>query len=113
MPFRHPHHQSNPDLDQADNHNLLHEVPDGPITRCHGDYCSSTDKLATWLRTRKIDTVLSFIQPISDSQDNNRSQKTLIDACIKAGVRRFAPSEWGRSVCPLPPIKLQHQNCTC
>ena len=41
---------------------------------------------------RNVDVVLSFILPFSDS--GNIAQKTLIDACIDAGVRRFAPSEW-------------------
>ncbi|KAF2799375.1 NAD(P)-binding protein [Melanomma pulvis-pyrius CBS 109.77] len=42
-----------------------------------------------------IHTVLSFIQLLSDPE--NKSQKTLIDAAIVAGVNRFAPSEWGSS----------------
>lgn len=41
-----------------------------------------------------IHTVLSFIQLLSDPENN--SQKNLIDAAIVAGVKRFAPSEWGR-----------------
>ncbi len=41
-----------------------------------------------------VHTVLSFIQLLSDPE--NKSQKNLIDAAIAAGVRRFAPSEWGR-----------------
>jgi hypothetical protein len=41
-----------------------------------------------------IHTVLSFIQLLSDP--GNNSQKNLIDAAIVAGVKRFAPSEWGR-----------------
>ena len=40
---------------------------------------------------RGIHTVLSFIQ-----DPENKSQKSLIDAAIVAGVKRFAPSEWGR-----------------
>ena len=43
-----------------------------------------------------IHTVLSFIQLLSDP--GNISQKNLIDAAITAGVKRFAPSEWGRQV---------------
>jgi len=39
-----------------------------------------------------VDVVLSFILPFADK--DNVAQKNLIDACIKAGVRRFAPSEW-------------------
>ena len=41
-----------------------------------------------------IHTVLSFIQLLSDPE--NKAQKNLIDAAIAAGVKRFAPSEWGR-----------------
>ncbi len=42
-----------------------------------------------------IHTVLSFVnQPFVDLKNN--SQKNLIDASIAAGVKRFAPSEYGR-----------------
>ena len=43
---------------------------------------------------QRVHTVLSFIQLLSDPE--SRSQKNLIDAAIRAGVKRFAPSEWGR-----------------
>ena len=39
-----------------------------------------------------VDTVLSFILNLHDP--GNIAQKTLIDACVEAGVRRFAPCEW-------------------
>ncbi|KAJ3545238.1 hypothetical protein NM208_g2610 [Fusarium decemcellulare] len=39
-----------------------------------------------------IHTVLSFILVHNDP--GNHSQKNLIDACVQAGVKRFAPSEW-------------------
>lgn len=39
-----------------------------------------------------IDTVLSFITPQTDP--GNIAQKNLIDASIRGGVKRFAPSEW-------------------
>ncbi|KAL5120592.1 hypothetical protein ACEQ8H_001611 [Pleosporales sp. CAS-2024a] len=39
-----------------------------------------------------FDTCLSFI--ITQSDIDNTVQKNLIHACIAAGVRRFAPSEW-------------------
>lgn len=43
---------------------------------------------------RGVHTVLSFVnQPLADH--NNNSQKNLIDASIAAGVKRFAPSEYG------------------
>lgn len=41
---------------------------------------------------RGVDTVMSFITPQTDP--GSEAQKTLIDASISAGVRRFAPSEW-------------------
>ncbi|KAK4184824.1 hypothetical protein QBC35DRAFT_505117 [Podospora australis] len=39
-----------------------------------------------------VHTVLSFVMAHTD--ENSVSQKTLIDASIAAGVKRFAPSEW-------------------
>ncbi|PWY79691.1 NAD(P)-binding protein [Aspergillus heteromorphus CBS 117.55] len=39
-----------------------------------------------------VHTVLSFIVVAQDR--GNASQRTLIDACVDAGVKRFAPSEW-------------------
>lgn len=45
-----------------------------------------------------IHTLLSFIQLLADP--DNKSQKNLIDAAISAGVKRFAPSEYGRSKSP-------------
>jgi uncharacterized protein YbjT (DUF2867 family) len=42
---------------------------------------------------RGIHTVLSFVNPMED--DKNNSQKNLIDASVTAGVKRFAPSEYG------------------
>jgi putative NADH-flavin reductase len=40
-----------------------------------------------------VDTVLSFITSATDHE--NKAQKALIDASVRVGVRRFAPSEWG------------------
>ena len=39
-----------------------------------------------------VHTVLSFI--VTQSDPGSTAQKNLIDACIAAGVKRFAPSEW-------------------
>lgn len=39
-----------------------------------------------------VDTVLCFIVVMGD--ESLQSQKTLIDAAVRAGVSRFAPSEW-------------------
>ena len=41
---------------------------------------------------RGVHTVLSFIVTALDP--GNVSQKNLIDAAIRVGVKRFAPSEW-------------------
>lgn len=38
-----------------------------------------------------VNTVLSFVS----NDPENATQKALIDACVVAGVKRFAPSEWG------------------
>jgi hypothetical protein len=38
-------------------------------------------------------TVLSFLAPY-DQAEGIKAQKNIIDACLKAGVKRFAPSEW-------------------
>ncbi|KAK3995116.1 hypothetical protein QBC44DRAFT_366995 [Cladorrhinum sp. PSN332] len=56
------------------------------------DY-SDLPALARVLADSDIHTVLSFIQLLHDP--DNTSQKTLIKACIQAGVTRFAPSEYG------------------
>jgi hypothetical protein len=40
-----------------------------------------------------IDVVLSFIAP-HEQQQGFSTQKNIIDAAVKAGVKRFAPSEW-------------------
>ncbi|CAN9099166.1 unnamed protein product [Alternaria alternata] len=40
-----------------------------------------------------IDVVLSFIAP-HDQEQGFSSQKNIIDAAVKAGVKRLAPSEW-------------------
>jgi uncharacterized protein YbjT (DUF2867 family) len=39
-----------------------------------------------------VDTLLSFVATQEDP--SSTVQKNLIDAAIKAGVKRFAPSEW-------------------
>jgi hypothetical protein len=40
-----------------------------------------------------IHTVLSYLQLIHDPE--SKAQKLLIDAAVAAGVKRFAPSEYG------------------
>ncbi|KAJ8128523.1 hypothetical protein O1611_g5111 [Lasiodiplodia mahajangana] len=39
-----------------------------------------------------VNAVLAFINPMTDPE--NQTQKALINACVAANVRRFAPSEW-------------------
>ena len=51
-----------------------------------------------------VHTVLCFFS----SDPENLGQKALIDACITAGVKRFAPSEWGMCVFPFLP-----ETCEC
>lgn len=56
------------------------------------------DKTSLIQHLQGVHTVLSFIVTMADP--HNIAQKTLIDACIEAKVRRFAPSEWAtRSHC--------------
>ncbi|KAK3373866.1 hypothetical protein B0T24DRAFT_553527 [Lasiosphaeria ovina] len=68
--------------------------PDGTVAPGVGwrvvDY-SDTGALVSALRGTH--TLLSFVQLLSDP--GCQSQKNLIDACIAAGVKRFAPSEYG------------------
>jgi hypothetical protein len=52
------------------------------------------DKRELTKALRGIHTILSFIQLLADAE--NTAQKNLIDAAIVAGVKRFAPSQWGR-----------------
>ncbi|KAI0879012.1 NAD(P)-binding protein [Hypoxylon argillaceum] len=51
------------------------------------------DKGALIEALRGTHTVLSFVQLLSDP--DQKAQKNLIDAAISAGVKRFAPSEYG------------------
>ncbi|KAJ4345834.1 uncharacterized protein N0V89_011969 [Didymosphaeria variabile] len=60
------------------------------ITQRVVDY-NNTDDLVNALRG--VHTVLSFIQVLLDV--DQKSQKNLIDAAVLAGVKRFAPSEYG------------------
>ncbi|KAJ4288263.1 hypothetical protein N0V88_007453 [Collariella sp. IMI 366227] len=53
----------------------------------------SVDKLAQVLEG--VDTLLSLI--VTHSDPGNVSQRNLIDAAVRASVRRFAPSEWATS----------------
>lgn len=57
------------------------------------DY-NDTDMLTGHLHG--VHTLLSFIMPTTTQA--GQAQKNLIDASIKAGVKRFAPSEWATYV---------------
>ncbi|KAI1085985.1 NAD(P)-binding protein [Rostrohypoxylon terebratum] len=59
----------------------------------HWKVVDYNDKKALVDVLRGTHTLLSFVQTLSDP--DQRSQKNLIDACIEAGVKRFAPSEYG------------------
>jgi nucleoside-diphosphate-sugar epimerase len=56
------------------------------------DYTSVSD-LSSILQG--VNVVLSFIAPFLDQEEAFNVQKNLIDASVQAGVKRFAPSEWG------------------
>ncbi|KAF2490824.1 NmrA-like family protein-like protein [Lophium mytilinum] len=56
------------------------------------DYTSRPSLLST---LRGQDVVLSFL--VVHQDEDSIVQKNLIHACIEAGVKRFAPSEWGVS----------------
>ncbi|KAK2779716.1 NmrA-like family protein [Colletotrichum kahawae] len=51
------------------------------------------------LSRKGVETVLSFVSGPADPTNTSQSdtQKNLKDACIQAGVKRFAPSEWATS----------------
>jgi hypothetical protein len=56
----------------------------------------NVDELAEILQG--MHTVLSFTDPVSDPEGS--SQKLLIDAAVRADVKRFAPSEWSLYAVP-------------
>ena len=58
----------------------------------HAVQVDYTDKAALVKHLAGVHTVLSFITVHVDPE--NVAQKTLIDASVEAGVKRFAPSEW-------------------
>ncbi|PYH99841.1 NAD(P)-binding protein, partial [Aspergillus ellipticus CBS 707.79] len=60
------------------------------VTRVKADY---TDPAQLAQVLQGVHTVLSFISPNNDPE--SMVQRNLIDAAVAAGVKRFAPSEWG------------------
>ncbi|KAF7931984.1 uncharacterized protein EAE97_009005 [Botrytis byssoidea] len=84
------------------------EVPDLASQEVTVDIVDCLDKAALVHALEEVDTVLSFIITFNDP--NNQSQTNLIDACIEAVVRRFAPSEWAtRSHCGMPAYEGKDQ----
>lgn len=57
----------------------------------HADY-GDVSQLASLLQG--VHTVLSFVIPSINTTGKSDEQKNLVDAAIRAGVKRFAPSEW-------------------
>ena len=66
----------------------IDEIP--RVVRRTVDY---SDKVDLAKALQGVHTVLSFVNQVSPDH-NDSSQKSLIDACIAAGVKRFAPSEY-------------------
>jgi len=60
------------------------------VTYAQTDYSSVDDLTELFKGTH---TVLSFLAAF-DQESGIASQKCIIDACVKAGVKRLAPSEW-------------------
>lgn len=56
------------------------------------DYAKKDDLVSA---LKDVHTVLSFI--VVQQDKGNASQRLLIDSCVEAGVKRFAPSEWAGS----------------
>ncbi|KAK8041081.1 NAD(P)-binding protein [Apiospora phragmitis] len=69
------------------------KAPDGLPSSTKWQTVDYTNKNSLVQVLQGIHTLLSFVQLLSDP--NQESQKNLIDAAILAGVKRFAPSEYG------------------
>ncbi|KAM0234860.1 hypothetical protein ACHAPO_006224 [Fusarium lateritium] len=70
------------------------ETPIAPGVKWFKTDYQNVDQLAKLLEG--VHTVLSFMS-ISPGETGAGAQKPLIDASIRAGVKRFAPSEWAAS----------------
>ncbi|OIW34605.1 NAD(P)-binding protein [Coniochaeta ligniaria NRRL 30616] len=83
----------------ADKHEITILSRNEPSSKCvispglHWRVVDYNDKNALAVALRGTHTLLSFVQPLSET--GYQSQKNLIDASIVAQVTRFAPSEWG------------------
>ncbi|PVI04216.1 NAD(P)-binding protein [Periconia macrospinosa] len=62
------------------------------VTSVQTDYKNEEELVKT---LQGVNTVLCFI--VSQSDPGSVSQKVLINAAVKAGVKRYAPSEWASS----------------
>ncbi|KAI6084913.1 NAD(P)-binding protein [Hypoxylon rubiginosum] len=70
------------------------ESPTAPIaSEIHWKAVDYDDEKSLVEALRGTHTLLSFVQVLSDP--DQKSQKNLINAAIAAGVKRFAPSEYG------------------
>ncbi|KAK6508683.1 hypothetical protein TWF506_010762 [Arthrobotrys conoides] len=72
------------------------DVPSTPLPRGVTHVQTTYDDVEELVQVLQgVHTVLCFI--VSQSDSGNVSQKNLIDASVKAGVKRYAPSEWATS----------------
>lgn len=79
----------------------LQETPELAIPGAKAVRVDYLDRPGLVEHLRGVQVVLSFIVTMADP--DNISQKNLIDACVEAGVTRFAPSEWATaSRCGIP-----------
>ncbi|KAI1774506.1 hypothetical protein F4818DRAFT_442008 [Hypoxylon cercidicola] len=70
------------------------EAPTTPIaSEIHWKIVDYDNKKSLVEALRETHTLLSFVQVLSDP--DQKSQRNLINAAIAAGVKRFAPSEYG------------------
>ena len=67
------------------------DLPDLAATGIRAIKVNYSDKAELTAALQSVHTVLSFI--VADPECT--AQKALIDASVAAGVKRFAPSEWG------------------
>ncbi|GIJ89503.1 hypothetical protein Asppvi_008445 [Aspergillus pseudoviridinutans] len=80
-----------------------HEVTPG-VDWAQEDYNNPKE----WEETlRGVHTLLSFV--VIQDDPRSMAQKNLIDAAVRAGVKRFAPSEWATSVIQPPILRAKEE----
>jgi hypothetical protein len=81
---------------RSGNHEIIiftrSDPPSNPASGVSYQKVDYTDLAGLTTALTSFHTVLSFL--IAHLDTNNTVQKNLIKACVDAGVRRFAPSEW-------------------